>query len=74
MSVSPEITLNARHLLTLLLVMIRERAGEAFASGMVATGFWMGICLGRFILSFITPKLGEKFAVMVGDVLSVSWL
>jgi fucose permease len=45
--------------------MIRERAGGEFASGMVATGFWMGIALGRFILGFITPKLGEKFAVMV---------
>jgi fucose permease len=45
--------------------MIRERAGEAFASGMVATGFWTGITMGRCVLGFITPKLGEKLAVMV---------
>ncbi|KAJ4297589.1 hypothetical protein N0V90_005482 [Kalmusia sp. IMI 367209] len=43
--------------------MRRERSGEAFASGMVATGFWTGIAVGRFLLSFLNPKLGEKFAV-----------
>ncbi|KAK7192506.1 MFS transporter [Paraphaeosphaeria sporulosa] len=45
--------------------MRRERSGEAFASGMVATGFWTGIALGRVFLGFLTPKLGEKFAVTV---------
>jgi fucose permease len=45
--------------------MRRERAGGEFESGIVATGFWTGIASGRFILSFITPKLGEKFAVLV---------
>lgn len=45
--------------------MRRERSGEPFASGMVATGFWSGIALGRFLLGFLTPKLGEKFAVTV---------
>jgi MFS family permease len=48
--------------------MRRERSGETFASGMVATGFWTGIALGRVFLGFLTPKLGEKFAV------TVSWL
>ncbi|KAF1977980.1 MFS general substrate transporter [Bimuria novae-zelandiae CBS 107.79] len=43
--------------------MRRERDGEAFASGMVATGFWTGIAVGRFLLAFLTPRLGEKFAV-----------
>ncbi|KAF2010499.1 MFS general substrate transporter [Aaosphaeria arxii CBS 175.79] len=51
--------------------MRRERDGEAFASGMVATGFWLGIAVGRFVLGFVTPKLGEKFAVMVYLVLSM---
>ncbi|KAF2004668.1 MFS general substrate transporter [Amniculicola lignicola CBS 123094] len=45
--------------------MRRERAGQPFASGMVATGFWLGITVGRFVLGFITPKLGEKFAVLL---------
>ncbi|KAJ5232099.1 hypothetical protein N7468_005055 [Penicillium chermesinum] len=35
--------------------MIQIRHGAAFASGMVATGFWLGITVGRFILGFVTP-------------------
>lgn len=45
--------------------MRRERSGDPFASGMVATGFWTGIAVGRFLLAFLTPKLGEKLAVIV---------
>lgn len=45
--------------------MRRERAGGEFESGMVATGFWTGITVGRLILGFVTPRLGEKFAVLV---------
>lgn len=45
--------------------MRRERAGSDFESGMVATGFWTGITVGRLILGFITPKLGEKLAIIV---------
>ncbi|KAJ5889005.1 Major facilitator superfamily domain general substrate transporter [Penicillium taxi] len=43
--------------------MLRERHGSSFASGMTATGFWLGITVGRIILGFITPRLGEKVAV-----------
>jgi len=46
--------------------MRRERQGQPFESGMVATGFWTGITTGRFVLGFLTPRLGEKFAVAVG--------
>jgi len=45
--------------------MRRERGGGDFESGIVATGFWTGIAAGRLVLSFITPKLGEKLAVLV---------
>ena len=45
--------------------MRRERAGGEFESGIVATGFWTGIATGRLVLSSITPKLGEKLAVLV---------
>lgn len=48
--------------------MIEVRDGEAFASGMTATGFWLGITLGRVVLGFITPMLGERLALMVCDV------
>lgn len=45
--------------------MIRVRHGGAFASGMTATGFWLGITVGRIILGFVTPRLGEKLAISV---------
>lgn len=45
--------------------MLEVRDGEDFASGMTATGFWMGITVGRIILGFVTPRLGEKLAIAV---------
>lgn len=45
--------------------MIDIRHGAAFASGMTATGFWLGLTLGRVILGFVTPRLGERLAIMV---------
>lgn len=45
--------------------MIQVRHGAAFASGMTATGFWLGITVGRLILGFVTPKIGEKLAIAV---------
>ncbi|KAJ5786975.1 Major facilitator superfamily domain general substrate transporter [Penicillium paradoxum] len=49
--------------------MIRVRHGSAFASGMTATGFWLGITVGRVILGFVTPRVGEKVAVSVSIVM-----
>lgn len=46
--------------------MIRIRHGAPFASGMTATGFWLGITVGRLILGFVTPRIGEKLAISVG--------
>ena len=45
--------------------MIHVRNGPAFASGMTATGFWLGITVGRFLLGFVTPRVGEKLAIAV---------
>lgn len=45
--------------------MIQVRHGGAFESGITATGFWLGLTIGRFVLGFITPKIGEKLAIMV---------
>ncbi|KAF2735457.1 MFS general substrate transporter [Polyplosphaeria fusca] len=45
--------------------MLEVRNAAEFASGMTATGFWMGITVGRIILGFITPKLGEKLAIAI---------
>lgn len=51
--------------------MRRERGGGDFESGMVATGFWTGITVGRLVLAFITPRLGEKLAVLIYIALAV---
>jgi fucose permease len=45
--------------------MLEVRDAEDFASGMTATGFWMGITVGRIVLGFVTPRLGEKLAIAV---------
>ncbi|ROV96518.1 hypothetical protein VMCG_07828 [Cytospora schulzeri] len=45
--------------------MIDVRNGDAFASGMVATGFWLGLTVGRVVLGFITPRFGERLAPMI---------
>ena len=45
--------------------MLQMRDGEAFASGMTATGFWLGMTVGRAILGFATARLGVKVSVSV---------
>ena len=36
-----------------------------FNAGMSETGFWIGITVGRVILGFVTPRIGEKLAILV---------
>ncbi|KAF2472049.1 MFS general substrate transporter [Lindgomyces ingoldianus] len=45
--------------------MLEVRDGAEFASGMTATGFWMGLTIGRIVLGFVTPKVGEKLAIAI---------
>ncbi|PVI08567.1 MFS general substrate transporter [Periconia macrospinosa] len=45
--------------------MLEVREAEDFASGMTATGFWLGLTVGRIVLGFVTPKLGEKLAIAI---------
>ena len=45
--------------------MLRVRHAEAFASGMAATGFWLGLTVRRFTLGFLTRRVGERLAVSV---------
>ncbi|KAG8628031.1 hypothetical protein KVT40_003904 [Elsinoe batatas] len=49
----------------IVLFMIRERDGAAFDSGVVATGFWLGITVGRLVLGFVTPRIGERLSIMI---------
>ncbi|CAI7676441.1 unnamed protein product [Penicillium pancosmium] len=53
--------------------MIRVRNGGAFASGMTATGFWLGITVGRILLGFVTPRVGEKLAIAAYILLSIAF-
>ena len=45
--------------------MMRIRHGQPFASGMTATGFWLGLTIGRVSLGFVTPRIGERLAVSI---------
>ena len=45
--------------------MIKVRHGSPFASGMAATGFWLGMTVGRVVLGFVTPRIGERLSVLV---------
>ncbi|KAF6804670.1 major facilitator superfamily transporter [Colletotrichum sojae] len=44
--------------------MLQVRHGEELASGITAIGFWAGLAAGRIALGFVTPRVGERFAVM----------
>jgi fucose permease len=41
------------------------RHAAPFSSSMTSTGFWLGIAVGRIILGFVTPLIGEKIAITV---------
>lgn len=45
--------------------MLKVRHASPFASGMSATGFWLGMTVGRVALGFVTPRIGEKLAILV---------
>lgn len=45
--------------------LMRVRDGAEFASGMGSTGYWLGITVGRVLLGFVTPRIGEKLAIAV---------
>lgn len=51
--------------------MMQIRNGEAFASGMTATGFWLGLTVGRVVLGFVTPRIGEKVSIVVYSLLAI---
>lgn len=51
--------------------MLKVRNGQPFASGLVATGFWLGITVGRIVLGFVTGKVGEKTAIAAYLVISM---
>jgi fucose permease len=56
----------------IVVFMTNVRHGSAFASGMTETGFWLGITVGRFVLGFVSPRLGERLAIAVYLSLSIA--
>lgn len=32
---------------------------------MTETGFWLGVTVGRFVLGFVSPRIGEKLSIAV---------
>lgn len=52
--------------------MLKVRHAENFAAGMVVTGFWLGLTVGRIVLGFITGRVGEKAAITIYLLLSLA--
>ncbi|KAI9744953.1 MAG: hypothetical protein M1818_001880 [Claussenomyces sp. TS43310] len=52
--------------------MLEVRHAQAFAAGMTATGFWLGLTCGRFVLGFATGRMGEKLAIAIYLLLSMA--
>ncbi|KAL4945085.1 hypothetical protein BDV06DRAFT_209712 [Aspergillus oleicola] len=53
-------------------LMMQVRDGNAVQSGLVPTGFWAGITVGRVVLGFANEALGERLAVVIYLVLTVA--
>ncbi|THY72121.1 MFS general substrate transporter [Aureobasidium pullulans] len=51
--------------------LIQARGGDPAKVGYVTAGFWGGITLGRFVLSHLAPRIGEKRFVYILTALSI---
>jgi fucose permease len=49
----------------LVTFMQQVRSLDPFHSGITATGFWAGLTVGRLVLGFVTPLLGERLAITI---------
>lgn len=55
----------------LVTFMLNVRNGTPSASSLVASGFWIGITVGRFALGWITSYFGEKIMVSAYLVIAI---
>jgi fucose permease len=39
---------------------------------MAETGFWLGITIGRFVLGFVSPRIGEKLSIAIYLLLAIT--
>ena len=51
--------------------MTNVRKSAPFQSGLSATGFWLGLTMGRVTLGFVTPRIGEKLAISIYAILAL---
>jgi fucose permease len=52
--------------------MMQVRDGGTVESGLIPTGFWAGITVGRIVLGFVNELLGERLAVIICLALSIA--
>lgn len=43
--------------------MLRVRLASPYVAGLCASGFWIGMAVGRVVLSFATERYGERWSV-----------
>ncbi|KAG8532491.1 uncharacterized protein KY384_002368 [Bacidia gigantensis] len=55
----------------IVIFMTQVRHGQPFSSGLTATGFWLGFTVGRVVLGFVTPKIGERLAVVIYLIIAI---
>lgn len=53
--------------------LINARHGNSASVGYVTSGFWAGITLGRFVLTHLSSRVGEKLFVIILVVLSIGF-
>jgi fucose permease len=56
----------------IVVFMTNVRHGGAFASGMAETGFWLGITIGRFVLGFVSRRIGKRLSIAIYLLLAIS--
>ncbi|GLA69376.1 hypothetical protein AtubIFM55763_009328 [Aspergillus tubingensis] len=52
--------------------MVQVRHGEPYESGLIPTGFWAGVTVGRLVLGFVNDWLGERIAISIYLVISIA--
>ncbi|KGO76380.1 Major facilitator superfamily domain, general substrate transporter [Penicillium italicum] len=48
------------------------RHGDPFQSGMAEIGFWLSITVSRFVLGFMSPRIGEKLSIAIYILLAIA--
>ncbi|GFN11069.1 MFS transporter [Aspergillus tubingensis] len=52
--------------------MVQVRHGEPYESGLIPTGFWAGVTVGRLVLGFVNDWLGERIAISIYLAISIA--